>query len=378
MIAHLSPFTASRRLVDSFVFRAVADAIFRARARSAIARFDRLEVVRCQRRILLGLVHAAQATAFGRDHDFRRIRTEADFRRLVPLRTPAALRRVGAAAMDARLLQQARRDAWTTALAFVATVRPEARLLSGRLALADAADVIPALVQPYALTGEVAADRLIAEPITCLAGSAQAIASWIDHARYCTGRDRISDIWPRLKAVLYNGKGPAGDAAPQLRQALGSDVLLLETRISPDGPVAVEDPRGGGLRLLFDHGVYFEFTPAAEGGTPEAVRLALADVEPDVVYEMAMTSPAGLWGCRTGMAVRFERRDPPLFQIVEMPVACSSPVPGPTRRVVVDGKTVLTHSLCPSPAPHRQSAGIPAAPPEKLVHTPWSAPADRG
>ncbi len=68
-----------------------AEAAFRAASRRHLARFDRLAPVRCQTRLLLGLIHQAQPTRFGRDHDFRRIRTVADFRRLVPLCTRADL-----------------------------------------------------------------------------------------------------------------------------------------------------------------------------------------------------------------------------------------------------------------------------------------------
>ncbi len=363
----------------------MADAVFGVRARWEVARFDRLTAARCQRRILLGLVNAAQATPFGREHDFHRIRTEADFRRLLPLRTTTELRRAGGAmaVVGGPWRRQAHGAAWATALAFVAGARPEARLLSGRLVFLDGAAVLPWLVRPYALIDpnqpEAQARESISslalrvglDRITCLAGPAEALVSWINRARDAAGRDSIKDIWPRLTAVLYSRQSSLDNPKTRLRASLGDDVLLLETRIPSEGPVAVEDPRHGGFRLLFDHGVYFEFTPAAEAGRPEAVRHTLAEVEPGVVYEMAMTSPAGLWGCRTGLAVCFERRDPPLFQVIE------TPAPAPVE-VVLDGRKLLTRSLCPTPAPHRPIAGIPATPPEKLVHIPWSAPADRG
>ena len=381
-----------RRLLDSVLFRRIADAVYRARARQEVARFDRLTAARRQRRILLGLVHAAQATPFGRDHDFRRIRTEADYRRLLPLRTATELRRAGGPAVGGRLLRQAHAAAWGTALGFVVGARPEARLLDGRLVFLDGIPDLPALVRPYASIQQDPPEAQARESvpslalrtgnsITCLAGPAEAIVSWIDRTRDVAGRDRVTDIWPHLTAVLYTRQGPADDPAPHLREALGDQVLLLETRIPPEGPIAVEDPRRGCLSLLFDHGVYFEFTPASEAGRPETVRHTLEDVEPGVVYEMALTSPAGLWGCRTGVAVRFERRDPPLFRFVEMPPPpCPPPAGGGGEGwgVIVDGRKMVTRPACPTPAPHRPIAGIPAAPPEKFAHTPWSTPADRG
>ena len=83
--------------------------------------------------------------------------------------------------------------------------------------------------------------------MTCLAGSAGSIVSWIERAREVADRDRITDIWPHLTAVLYNRSSPIDDPAPRLREALGDGVLLLETRIFPEGPIAVEDPRRGCL-----------------------------------------------------------------------------------------------------------------------------------
>ncbi len=242
-----------RRLVNSVVFRRVADAVLRACARREAARFDRLEAARRQRRILLGLVHAAAATPFGRDHDFRRIRTEADFRRLLPLRTPAELRRAGGPTTGGgKLLRRAHAAAWRTALAFVVGARPKARLLSGRLVVLDGAAVLPTLVRPYTSVDCVAVERLLSEQVTCLAGSAESIVAWIDRARDVAGRGRVTDIWPHLTAVLYNRRGPIDDPAPRLREALGDGVLTLETRIFPEGPIAVEDPRrsgrGGGGR----------------------------------------------------------------------------------------------------------------------------------
>jgi hypothetical protein len=46
-----------------------------------------------QLRTLLGLLRRAAATPFGIHHDFPRIRTLADFQRLVPVRTPLELAR---------------------------------------------------------------------------------------------------------------------------------------------------------------------------------------------------------------------------------------------------------------------------------------------
>ena len=364
----------NRRLLDSRVVRLAADAVLRARGRSEIARRDRQSAARRQLRILLGLLHEATTTPFGRAHDFRRIRTEADFRRLVPLRTSAELRRLATppSLLDGgRACRQTIRAAWQTALAFVAAARPQGRLLSGRMVFLGEpeARTLPWLPRSYALRNaeDAAANRLVRTPATCFAGSAERIVSLLDQVRWITGRERVAELWPNLTAVLYSRGSPQDEWAPHLRELLGEKVLLLETCFLPEGPIAVEDPRRGRLSLLFDHGVYLEFTPAAEAGKPDPTRHGLTEVEPGVVYEIAMSSPAGLWACRTGTAVRFERRDPPLVHLVEAPLP-----------VGAEGRKVLTSPPRPPQPPHRQTAGIPAAPPEKFAHTPWLTHADRG
>jgi hypothetical protein len=69
------------------------DTVFRQRARRQLAEFDQKPVATTQANVLRGLVRQGRSTRFGRDHDFDRIRTPADFRRLVPLRQAEQLRR---------------------------------------------------------------------------------------------------------------------------------------------------------------------------------------------------------------------------------------------------------------------------------------------
>ena len=114
--------------------------VFSTRSRWHLARFDRVAPARAQLRTLLGLVHQARNTPFGREHDFRRVRSETDFRRLVPLRSASELWRKYGQPGDTwsdehkaagAALVASHRQAMQTALALVLRVRPHARLLAG-------------------------------------------------------------------------------------------------------------------------------------------------------------------------------------------------------------------------------------------------------
>src|SRR5262249_18317301 len=66
--------------------RRSADFVLQQYARRRVRALDHTPAGPRQRDTLLALVRKAQATRFGRDHDFARIRTLADYQRRVPLR----------------------------------------------------------------------------------------------------------------------------------------------------------------------------------------------------------------------------------------------------------------------------------------------------
>src|SRR6516225_6685147 len=68
------------------LIRRAADFAFGRYARRRALALDRLDAADEQRRTLLRLVRHARHTRFGREHDFHRLRTVADYQRRVPLR----------------------------------------------------------------------------------------------------------------------------------------------------------------------------------------------------------------------------------------------------------------------------------------------------
>ena len=86
-----------------------------------------------------------------------------------------------------------------------------------------------------------------------------------------------------------------------------------------EGFVATEDPRYDLLRIVPDHGIFFEFVPIDEYEdgklkTDRPTRHTLANVETGVQYAVVVTTCAGLWAYLIGDTVAFERRDPPLIR----------------------------------------------------------------
>jgi hypothetical protein len=309
-----------------------------------------------QRRHLVGLVHRASNTRFGREHDFERIRTHADFRRLVPLRTLADFRRqygqpIGANGLTAAwpalpvawarsigadgstvsipvsgdLLASHRRAA-ASALALLLAFRPKAHLLHGPVAIlaepGAAAEPLEAIacarlkpsLRPYwqIVMDDADVERTLARlqrlRARCLVGSSEQLLRILDQARKAALPELAAVVWKRNHDL---------DASARLRDCMADrGIVLAEAMFPAEAPIAFEDPRHGMLRLFLDHGVFFEFIPLEDLGAPDVRRLGIESVKPHVPYAVAISSAAGVWACLLNERIVFESCRPPLFQIL--------------------------------------------------------------
>jgi hypothetical protein len=149
-------------------------------------------------------------------------------------------------------------------------------------------------------------------PITLVSGVPSWLLALFDRLRQVSRRERIDEIWPRLRLIVHGGTR-FEPYEHTFREACGPAVHFLETYPASEGFVASLDPRHGLLRLIPDHGVFFEFVPAEEIERPEPTRHALKEVVPGVNYAVALTTCAGLWAYVLGDTVRFQSRRPPLL-----------------------------------------------------------------
>ena len=370
--------TLLQRVAGSRLVRRAADAGLVRYARRRVAALDRLDVAEAQRRTLLSLVRRARGTRFGRDHDFAGVRTCADYRRRVPLRDYEAfwhtyLRpafpclddvtwpgRVPYFALSSgttsgttkyvpvsRAMTASNRRAALTTLAFHHTVSPDSHLFRGRVLFlggsTDLTELAPG-VRAGDLSGIAAVEvsdalrpytypplevallrdwdvkmRLLAKgsaglPITAVSGVPSWLLALFDRLRQVTGRERLAEVWPALRLVIHGGT-KFDPYRALFREVIGDDrVRFLEVYPASEGYIAAEDPRHELLRLIPDHGIFFEFVPVEDLGKDRPARHAASEVEPGVHYAVVLTTCAGLWSYVLGDTVRFERRDPPLLR----------------------------------------------------------------
>jgi len=98
-------------------------------------------------------------------------------------------------------------------------------------------------------------------------------------------------------------------------QWIGRLLEYVEVYPASEGFVALQTERTGGLTLMVDYDVFYEFIPVEDLGRDHPRRHTVHDVVLGRAYAIALTTPAGLWSYLLGDTVRFVARDPLRLEI---------------------------------------------------------------
>jgi hypothetical protein len=365
-------------LAGSAPVRRLVNAGFHLHSRLRTAAIRDLDPRQIQEQWLLRLVAAARETRFGRDHRFSAIRSIEEFQKAVPLRSYEALwedylraaypvfqdltwpGRIPFLALTSGTTQGAtkyipvshemvasNRKAAQTMVAAHLAARPDSRLFHGRLfflggttALEEpapgvrqgdlsgiAALELTPLLRPYTFPPldlaldtnwdrklGLLAEGSIAERITLVSGVPSWLLMLFQRVLELSGKSSIGAVWPALELVVHGGVkfDPYRHA---FQEILGrDDILLQETYPCSEGFIAFGDAETGLLRLVLDHGLFYEFVPMDELDAPSPTRHWIGNAEPGINYAIVVSTCAGMWAHVIGDTVRFESLDPPLIE----------------------------------------------------------------
>src|SRR5262249_44191280 len=110
----------------------------------------------------------------------------------------------------------------------------------------------------------VMAERSLREPITLVSGVTSVLLTLFQRLQELTGKRSVAEVWPTLEVVVHGGVkfDPYREA---MQEILGSPrIHLQESYPCSEGFIAYGDTPSGRLRLLFDHGIFYEFVPLEE------------------------------------------------------------------------------------------------------------------
>ncbi len=364
-------------LADSGPIRAMVNAGFVGWSRRRVRELEHADPVGLQERTLRDLLREAARTRFGRDHRFDSLGSVAEFQAAVPLRTyedlwadylkdryprlddltwpgrvPFLATTSGTTAGASKYIPVTRpmiasnRRAAQTMVAYHLANRPDSGLFRGKLFMlggstdlehpapgvgqgdlsAITAQTVTPLLRPYSFPPldlaldpvwdrklTAMAEQSLSEPITLVSGVTSVLLGLFRRLLDLTGRSTVAEVWPDLEVVVHGGVkfDPYRESTVAL---VGDDsVRLQESYPCSEGFIAFGDRETGLLRLVFDHGIFYEFVPVDELGSKRPTRHWLGNAELGVNYAIVVSTCAGLWSHVIGDTVRFERLVPPLL-----------------------------------------------------------------
>jgi hypothetical protein len=121
----------------------------------------------------------------------------------------------------------------------------------------------------------------------------------------------LKSLLPNVEMVVHGGVSFQPYRQQYRDLITGSRAELREVYPASEGFIAVAD-RGSdeGLRLILDHGIFFEFVPVEEIDHPSPTRHWVTDIEPGVNYAVVLSNCAGLWGYILGDTISFTECKP--------------------------------------------------------------------
>jgi len=138
----------------------------------------------------------------------------------------------------------------------------------------------------------------------------------VGRARQLAGRPvrDLRDCWPNLRMLIHGGVS----FAPYRRvfeEWMGVALDRVEVYPASEGFVGVQTEPSGGLTLMLDYGIFYEFVPVEDLGRDRPRRHTVADVEVGRAYAIALSTPAGLWSYLLGDTVRVTAHHPLRLEI---------------------------------------------------------------
>jgi len=131
-----------------------------------------------------------------------------------------------------------------------------------------------------------------------------------------TGADSLGALFPNLELLVHGGVSLAPYRARLHSLLAGCRAELAEVYPASEGFFAAQDSAPeDGLRLMADHGLFFEFVPVEALDRPNPPRHWLADAEVGRDYALAVSTCAGAWAYVVGDTVRLVSHQPPRLRI---------------------------------------------------------------
>ena len=125
-----------------------------------------------------------------------------------------------------------------------------------------------------------------------------------------TGKKTIQEIFPNFKLFIYGGLNYE-PYREKIESLIGFNIDTIETFPASEGFFAYQNEQNDkGLLLNVNAGIFYEFIKVADFYTENPERICLEDVELDINYVLIISTNAGLWAYNTGDTLKFTSLTP--------------------------------------------------------------------
>lgn len=329
-------------------------------------RYIRKNALSCQLKVFTRLISMGRKTVFGRDHDFGKIHSYADFRQRVPLRGYEDIKSYIERVLDGEAdvlwpgkpLYFSKTSGTTSGTKYIPISRQsihnhinsarnallmyihetgKAGFLDGKLLFLSGSpelsvksgiktgrlsgivnhhippylrsNQVPTLevnsIDDWELKIEAILDEVISQPLSLISGIPPWVQMFFDRMQQRTGKT-VTEIFPQLSLYVYGGVNYEPYRA-RMEASMGKTVDTIETYPASEGFIAFQDTQAAveGMLLVVDSGIFYEFVPVEHIHDPQPYRICLEEVVTDRNYAIILNTNAGLWGYIIGDTVKF-------------------------------------------------------------------------
>ena len=173
-----------------------------------------------------------------------------------------------------------------------------------------------ALLSDFELKRDRIARECMDKNVTNISGVPSWMLSVIVRVLELSGKKHLEDVWPNLE-VFFHGGIAFTPYRKQYEEIITSPKMhYMETYNASEGFFGIQDdPKDKSMLLMLDYGVFYEFIPLEDVGSPDAQAIPPEDVELNKNYAMVISTSCGLWRYMIGDTVSFTSKKPYKFII---------------------------------------------------------------
>ncbi|HRN78728.1 MAG TPA: GH3 auxin-responsive promoter family protein [Ferruginibacter sp.] len=147
-------------------------------------------------------------------------------------------------------------------------------------------------------------DETIQQRMTLISGIPPWVQMYFDKLIERTGQ-KVGTLFPDF-SILVQGGVSFEPYRERLMESIGRPIDVVELFPASEGFFAFQDSqKHPGMLLNTNSGIFFEFVPLSEIHQPNPRRLTLAEVQLDEQYALIISSNAGLWAYNIGDTIKF-------------------------------------------------------------------------